>query len=283
VPTRFGPMAFRKAVFDWRRVYVMGVVNATPDSFSDGGAYRHPEVAVVFAHGLVGAGADIIDVGGESTRPAAEPVSAAEEIERVVPIILALAARLATPISIDTTKAEVAEAAVAAGAEIINDISGGRFDPDILSVAERSGAAYVCGHVRGSSIQEVHAAEADPPGFDDVLNELSDRLAALPAALRHRTIIDPCLGFGKPTEQSLELTRRAGELSAALYCPVLLGPSRKRFLGELTGKPVRERDDATVGAALAAAAAGTNIVRVHDVARLRPALTVFEAAWGAVA
>lgn len=280
---RFGSLAFRETVFDWRRVYVMGVVNTTPDSFSDGGTYRDPEVAVAFAQSLINAGADIIDVGGESTRPAAAHISAAEEIERVVPVICALASRLSTPISIDTTKAEVAEAAVAAGAEIVNDISGGVFDPDIISVADESGAAYVCGHVRGVSIEEVHASEEDPPAFDDVLNELSARLVKLPASLRHRTIIDPCLGFGKRTEQNLELTRRAGELAAGLYCPVMLGPSRKRFLGEITGQSVSERDDATVGAALAGAAAGANIVRVHNVARLKPALTVFEAAWGAVA
>jgi len=260
-------------------VYIAGVVNVTPDSFSDGGRALEPEVAVAYAQALVDAGADILDIGGESTRPGAVKVSADEEIARVVPVICALAARLDTPISIDTTKAAVAEAALAAGAELVNDISGGAFDPDIIEVAANGGAAFVCGHVRGASLPDAHAAEQAPPSYDEVVEALGARIAALPTALRHRTVVDPGLGFGKQTAQNLELTRRAGELAAALCCPVMIGPSRKRFLGELTGKPVGDRDDATIGAALAAAASGANIVRVHNVARVKPALAVFEAAW----
>ncbi|RMH40512.1 MAG: dihydropteroate synthase [Deltaproteobacteria bacterium] len=253
----------------------MGVVNATPDSFSDGGLFAEPELAVARAEALVAHGADIVDVGGESTRPGAAPVPADDEIARVVPVICALAARLPTPISIDTTKAAVAEAAIAAGAEIVNDISGGAFDPDLPAVAADAGAAYVCGHVRGTTLAEAHAAEAAPPDFDDVVAELRARIDGLPPGLRGRTIADPCLGFGKGTRQNVELVRRAGELADAVGAPVLVGPSRKRFLGDLTGQPVAERDDATVGAALAAVAAGAHIVRVHDVARLRPALVAF--------
>jgi dihydropteroate synthase len=278
VAIRTGSLVFREAVFDFQRVYVVGVVNATPDSFSDGGAHAVPEVAVAYAESLVAAGADVVDVGGESTRPrGARRVDANEEIARVVPIIVALAARLPTPISIDTTKAAVAEAALAAGAEIVNDISGGRFDPDIAGVAAAAGAAYVCGHVRGDTIDAVHAAEASPASFEDVCRELAERIEALPASLRGRIIADPCLGFGKQTAQNLELTRRAGELGERLGCPVMIGPSRKRYLGELTGKDVGDRDDATIGAALAAAASGARFVRVHNVAKVVPALTVFEA------
>ena len=274
-------MSFRDSTFDWSRAYVAGVVNVTPDSFSDGGQLLEPEIAVAYAEALVLHGADLIDVGGESTRPGAESVSAAVEIERVVPVIVALAARLPIPISIDTTKAEVAEAALAAGAELVNDISGGLFDPDIARVTAEAGAAYVCGHVRGHDLAEIHAAEEDPPGYDAVVRELGERLEALPPPLRGRTIVDPCLGFGKRTPQNLELCRRAGELAAALGCPVMIGPSRKRFLGELTGKPAGERDGATVGAALGAVAAGAHILRVHDVGRLVPALRVYEAIAGA--
>jgi dihydropteroate synthase len=157
----------------------------------------------------------------------------------------------------------------------VNDVSGGRFDPDILDVTARAGAAYVCGHARGRPIAELHAAEDDPPGFDDVMLELAERLAALPLELRARTIVDPGLGFGKKTAQNLELLGRAGELGAGLARPVMVGPSRKRFLGELTGRPVNDRDDATVGACLAAVQAGADLLRVHDVKRVRDALVVY--------
>jgi dihydropteroate synthase len=280
VRARFAPFTFRNGVFDWQRTYVAGVVNVTPDSFSDGGRWLEPELAVGLAARLIEQGADLIDVGGESTRPGADSVTAEEEMDRVLPVIVALAARVAVPIAVDTTKARVAEAAIAAGAEVVNDVSGGRFDPEIVQVTDQGGAWYICGHVRGDSLAEVHHASAEVPSFADVLNELSDRLAALPASLRSRTIVDPGLGFGKDTAANLELIRRAGELAAGLYCPVMLGPSRKRFLGELTGAAVHDRDDATVGAALAGAAAGADLLRVHNVARLKPALTVFEAARG---
>lgn len=274
---RFSPLVFRSARLDFSRAYLAGVLNVTPDSFSDGGVLAGVEEAVAAGERLVADGADLVDVGGESTRPqGARPVGASEEIDRVVPVIERLAARVAAPISVDTTKAEVARAALAAGAEVVNDISGGLFDPAIVGVTADAGAVYVCGHVRGRTLAEVHAAQ--PPTFDELVTELSERLAALPLGLRHRTVIDPGLGFGKGTALNLEITKRAGELAAGLYCPVMVGPSRKRFLGELTGRPVGERDDATVGAALAAVAAGAQLVRVHDVRRARDALTVFEAA-----
>jgi dihydropteroate synthase len=278
---RFAPFQFRHVSLDWSRPYLVGIVNVTPDSFSDGGAWSTPAAAVAHGELLAEAGADVLDIGGESTRPGAARVSESEELDRVLPVIEGLAGRVPLPLSVDTTRAAVARAALAAGAEVVNDISGGLFDPAIAEVAAGAGAAYVCGHVRGASVAAVHAAEASPPSYEEVAFELGARVMALPAALRHRTIVDPCLGFGKGTAQNLELTRQAGALGAALGCPVMIGPSRKRFLGELCGgAAVGERDPATVGAALAAVAAGAQLVRVHDVKLLRPALIVYDAVMG---
>jgi dihydropteroate synthase len=270
----------RRARLDWSRAYVMGVLNVTPDSFSDGGRYTDVDSAVAHALEMDAAGADLIDVGGESTRPGARPVPAAAERARVIPVLEALAGRTRAALSVDTTRAEVAAAALAAGAEVVNDVSGGLFDPGLVGVAAAAGAVLVCGHVRGTSVAEVHAGEAVPPGFDEVAAELGARLATLPPALRARTIADPGLGFGKRAAGNLELTRRAGALSAALSCAVMLGASRKRFLGELTGLPVDSRDAASIGAALAGVASGAHVVRVHDVAGTVAALRVFEAVRG---
>jgi dihydropteroate synthase len=270
----------RNARLDWSRVYIAGVLNVTPDSFSDGGLFLDPVTAVDRARALVDAGADLIDVGGESTRPGAEAVDEQTEQARVLPVVRALVEELDVPISVDTTKASVARAALAAGAEIINDISGGSFDPAILDVAAGAGAVYVCGHVRGSDLAAVHAAESAPPSFEEVAAHLAERVRALPAALQGRTIVDPGLGFGKRTPGNLELLRRGGELGARLGCPVMMGPSRKRFVAELVGERERDmalRDRGTVGAALAAVACGAQLVRVHEVALLAPALRVFEA------
>jgi dihydropteroate synthase len=269
------PIEFRRVRLDWERPYVMGVLNATPDSFSDGGRFHSVEQAVSHGLALDADGADLIDIGGESTRPGAAPVTAGEEIGRVLPIIERLAGRTRAVLSVDTSKAAVASAAVAAGAELVNDISGGRFDPCLIAAAADAGAAFVCGHLRGTAIAEVHARDEAPPTFDEVVEELGARLAVLPPELRRRTVCDPGLGFGKRAPQNLELSRRAGELAARLSCPVMVGPSRKRFLGELTGRPVGDRDAATIGAALAAVASGAHVIRVHDVAGVTAALRVF--------
>lgn len=274
------PISFRRRVFDWTRPYVAGVLNVTPDSFSDGGRFLDVSAAVERGRELARAGADLIDIGGESTRPGATAVSAAEEIDRVIPVIAALARELDVPISVDTTKAAVARAALEAGAEVVNDVTGGAFDPELPEVAAARGAAFVCGHVRGRTLVEVHAAEDDPPGFAEVTRELEERLASLPAALVARTIVDPGLGFGKGTAQNLELLRRAGELASALSRPVMVGPSRKRFLGELTGRDVGDRDAATAGAALGAVACGAHVVRVHAVELVAAALAAFAATVG---
>ena len=278
---QLAPISFARLTLDWGRAYVMGVLNVTPDSFSDGGLFASVDAAIAHGRRLAADGADIIDVGGESTRPSgARRVSAAEECERVVPVIRALASLPGTVVSIDTTKADVARAALDAGAEIVNDISGGAFEPSILGVSADAGAAYVCSHARGTDLAQVHRGEVAPPDFDAVSRELVATIAALPTALRGRVIADPGIGFGKGTPQNVTLLRRSGELARTTGCAVLVGPSRKRFLGELTGCPVEQRDAATVGACLAAVAGGSHILRVHDVKLLRTALSVYEAVMG---
>jgi len=257
----------------------MGVVNVTPDSFSDGGRYLDPAAAVAHGLALVRDGADLVDVGGEATSPRAGPTPAAEELRRVLPVVAGLAAA-GVRVSIDTTKAEVARAAVAAGARIVNDISGGLFDPAMAAAIGELDVTYIAGHVRGHTIAEVFAREAQPGiGWQEVARELGDRLAALPAPARERTWVDPGLGFGKGADPdtNLGLLRHAGDLGRALGRPVVVGPSRKRFLRRLLGgEPGEEAVDvASVAACLGAARAGAHVVRIHNVALLRTALTVY--------
>jgi len=276
------PLNFRRGVWDWSRPYIMGVVNVTPDSFSDGGRFHDPTAAIEHGVALAAAGADCLDVGGEATNPRAQPIDAAEELRRVLPVLEGLAARVAVPLSIDTTKAAVARAALGAGAEIVNDVSGGLFDPDLPAVAADAGAAYVCGHLRGRSLPEVFAAEV-APAWTEVADELQARLDALPAGLRARTLVDPGLGFGKGAsgEGNAALLRHAGDLARRLGRPVLVGPSRKRFLAELVGsRETAALDAGTVGACLAAAASGAHVLRVHDAGLLRAALIVYFAIRG---
>jgi dihydropteroate synthase len=276
------PLTFRHTTLDWTRPYVMGVVNVTPDSFSDGGRFHAVDAAVAHAEALVAAGADLLDVGGEATNPKARPVDAAEELGRVLPVLEALAARVRVPLSIDTTKAAVARAAVAAGAEIVNDVSGGLFDPDMPAALAATGAAYVCSHLRGASLPEVFASETGV-GPDQVIAELRDRLAALTPAVRARTLVDPGLGFGKGGDPAtnLRLLAASGRLAAATGCPVLVGPSRKRFLRRLVGRDEEAAlDAATVGACLAAVRAGAHVLRVHNVSLLHPALIAYSSIAG---
>lgn len=251
----------------------MGVVNVTPDSFSDGGRYTGVDAAVAHAEALVADGADLLDIGGEATNPRATPVDAAEERRRVVPVIEALG-RLGVPLSIDTTKAEVARAAVEAGAEVVNDVSGGRFDPAMPGALD---VVYVCGHLRGATLAEVFAAEA-PVTPGDVERELAERLSRLDAATRARAWIDPGIGLGKGADPAgnLALGRDAGRLGRGLGCPVVVGPSRKRYLARLIGS-TREADldAATVGACLAAVVGGANVLRVHNVRLLVAALIAY--------
>lgn len=253
----------------------MGVVNATPDSFSDGGRYVEADAAIAQGRRLSAEGADVIDVGGESTRPGARAVPAAEEAARVVPVVEALAREVT--VSVDTYKAEVADRALAAGAEIVNDVSGGALDSDLLSVVARRGAVVILGHLRGSPADM--QAEA---AYDDVVAEVQAELRARIARAeeagvpRGRILVDPGLGFAKTGAHNVTLIARLRELGA-LGCGIVIGASRKSFLGQLTGRGVEAREYATAAAHTAAILNGAGVVRVHDVAAQRDAVRVADA------
>ncbi|MDQ0372221.1 dihydropteroate synthase [Cellulomonas humilata] len=266
-----------------RRTLVMGVVNVTPDSFSDGGRWFTPGAAVAHGLELVEQGADLLDVGGESTRPGARRVAVDDELARVLPVIEQLVAHGAT-VSIDTTRAVVAQAAVERGASIINDVSGGLADDDMYGVVARTGAVYVAMHWRG------HADVMDDlDDYDDVVTDVRRELAARVAALRaagvrdEQVVLDPGLGFAKAGSSNWPLLARLPELVADGF-PVLVGASRKRFLGHLLAGPEGEpapplaRDRATAAVSALAAAAGAWCVRVHEVAGSADAVRV-AAAW----
>ncbi len=261
-------------LFEGPGPFLMGVVNATPDSFSDGGRFLDPEAAVAQAERLAGEGADLIDLGGESTRPGSAPVDAAEEGRRVVPVIARLRARgFRLPISIDTCKAAVARAALEAGADLVNDVTG-LADPALARVVAEAGVPVVLMHLRGTP-----ATMAGLATYRDLLGEVADELrqalarAAAAGIPAERTILDPGIGFAKTTPQNVELLARVGELKA-LGRPLLVGPSRKRFVGELTGAPVDERLPGTLAAVTACVLAGVEWLRVHDVAAVRQAAQV---------
>jgi dihydropteroate synthase len=259
------------------RTLVMGVLNVTPDSFSDGGRYLDPDAAVAHGLALVADGADIVDVGGESTRPGADPVPAEEEVRRVVPVIERLVAahpRLA--VSIDTRKPEVAASALDAGACIVNDISAGR-TPEMFDVAREAGAGLVLMHMLGDpkTMQEA-------PHYEDVVAEVKEYLrerieAAEFAGLDPRALcVDPGIGFGKNLEHNLALLQHLEEL-ADLGRPLLVGPSRKRFIGAILDLPEGERVEGTAGAVAWAVAHGAHVVRVHDVKQIVRVVRVVDA------
>ncbi|MDI7267249.1 MAG: dihydropteroate synthase [Myxococcota bacterium] len=259
---------------DLSRPLVMGILNVTPDSFSDGGRFVDPGGAAAHAMRMVEEGADIIDVGGESTRPGSEPVTADEEMRRVLPVIESLAGRVGAPISIDTTKAAVAERAVRAGASMVNDVSGLRFDPEIADVVRERGAGLVLMHSRGRPKDM-----QDAPRYGDVVAEVVGELAeAMDRAVRRGVpsaaiVLDPGIGFAKRPEHSLRLLASIPAL-AALGRPVLVGPSRKAFIGAVTGDPADRRLEGTLAAVAVAVFGGAHIVRVHDVAQARRAVQV---------
>jgi dihydropteroate synthase len=264
------------------RTLVLGILNVTPDSFFDGGRYVARDAALARAAALVADGADVIDVGGESTRPGARAVSAAEERARIVPIIAELVRRWPdVPISVDTVKSEVAEAALDAGAAVVNDVSGLRIDARLGRVAARFGAGVIVMHSRGDVETMAGYALADY-GTDAVgvvareLDEAAGR--ALAAGVAHEAIVvDPGLGFAKRAELSVALLARL-ERIAQLGYPVMVGPSRKRFVGELAGGlPPGERLEGTLAACVAAVLHGARLLRVHDVAAVRRAVAVAEA------
>ena len=252
----------------------MGIVNVTPDSFSDGGRFRDVGPALARARELAAAGADLLDVGGESTRPGAAEVTADEELARVLPVIRAIRAELELPVSVDTRKAEVADAALRAGAEVVNDVSA-LGDPRMAAVVAGAGAGVILMHMRGTPATMQSLAR-----YDDVAAEVAAELAAPLARARAagieegRIVLDPGIGFAKTAEQNVELIARL-EVVGRLGFPLLLGASRKAFIGRLLGGlPAEERDAGTAGACVAGLARGARIFRVHDARTARHALDV---------
>ena len=253
------------------RPVVVGVLNVTPDSFSDGGRYLDPAAAVDRAWRLAEEGADLVDVGGESTRPGADPVPATEEWRRLEPV-LSRAADLPVPLSVDTTKREVAERALEAGAAVLNDVSGLRFEPGLADLAARTGAGLVLAHMRG----DPRTMQEDVT-YDDLVREVREALerskgiALAAGCASDALVVDPGIGFGKSARGSLELLARLPEL-ASVGLPVLVGPSRKSFIGEVLDQPVEERGEGTLAACVMALERGARLFRVHDVRAARRAL-----------
>ena len=268
-----------RAILDDPRPRVMGILNVTPDSFSDGGRSATLDAALRRAEQMIAEGADLIDVGGESSRPGADVVPESEEIARVAPVVEAIATRFGVTISVDTTKLEVARLALEAGAHVINDIRG-LDDPALAALVAEAGAGVVLMHMQGTP-----RTMQDDPRYDDVVREVRDDLARRVARAegagipRARIAIDPGIGFGKRTAHNLELLRGLDQL-APIGCPILIGTSRKGFLGKLIGRPLDDRMVASVASALAAAAGGARILRVHDVGPTVDALKVWEAQRG---
>ena len=267
---------------DWclnpkRETLVMGIVNVTPDSFSDGGKFFSPEVAISHASNLIGQGADIIDIGGESTRPGAEQVSESEELKRVIPVIEKI--RTDNPtilISIDTTKASVAKHAVEAGADIINDVSGLSFDNNMTGIVESFDVPVVIMHMKGNP-QNMQLN----PKYKDIVNEILDffkmkiKIAIQSGINRSMIILDPGIGFGKTVEHNFELLSRLNEFNV-LELPIMIGPSRKSFIGITLDLPPEDRLEGTAAAVSAGVMNGASIVRVHDVKSMKRVVRIIE-------
>jgi dihydropteroate synthase len=265
------------------RTLVMGVLNVTPDSFSDGGRLPTTEAAIAQGVSLFEAGADWVDVGGESTRPGAARVESGEEIRRVAPVIDGLRRRGAGPVSVDTTKAAVARAALDAGADLVNDVSALRFDPELGPLVAARGVPVVLMHLRGD-FGSMHQAPRYRDVMGEVVTELREALSRAEAARvpRERTILDPGIGFAKDAGHSLTALRRLGELEA-LDRPVLVGPSRKSFIGKVLDLPVERRLMGTAAAVAACVLLGAHVVRVHDVREMVEVVRVADAIRSGVA
>lgn len=276
------PWTLKGHSFNWgQRTYLMGVLNVTPDSFSDGGEFNTPAVALVQAQRLIEAGADIIDIGGQSTRPGAGEISIEEELNRVLPVVQALRQLPSlVPISVDTTRAAVARAAVEAGADMVNDISGGTFDPDMLPVVAQLDVPIVLMHIRGTPQTMQKLTE-----YQDLIGEIYEFLngqieAASAAGIdRAKIIIDPGIGFAKTYEQNLEILRQLSSFRS-LGVPILVGASRKSFIGRILNQPdPKQRVWGTGAACCAAIANSADILRVHDVLEMRDVCRVADAIW----
>ncbi len=272
-------LKIRDRIFDWgKRTYIMGILNVTPDSFSDGGEFNSVEKALSQARDMLNNGVDIIDIGGESTRPHAAAVSVEEELERVIPVITKLRQESSIPISIDTTKAIVAQKAIAAGANIVNDISGATFDEEMLNTVEQLDIPLILMHIRGNP--KTMQSMTD---YDDVVTEVIEFLEAqVNKAIacgisKSRIIVDPGIGFAKTANQSLELLQRLDELKV-LNLPMLVGVSRKSFMRPILNKDkAKDRVWGTAAACYGVIARGADILRVHDVAQIYDVCRVADA------
>ncbi|HAA33441.1 MAG TPA: dihydropteroate synthase [Cyanobacteria bacterium UBA8553] len=274
-------MQLRERSFNWgERTYLMGILNVTPDSFSDGGEFYAAATALAQAQRMVEAGADIIDIGGQSTRPGAQEVSLEEELNRVLSVVKAVRSRLSVPISVDTTRAAVAQKAVEAGADMVNDISGGTFDLDMLSVVAQLNVPIALMHIRGTpqTMQQL-------TDYQDLVGEIYEFLerqiaAAIAAGIkRSHLIIDPGIGFAKTSEQNLEILRQL-PIFRSLGVPILVGVSRKSFIGRLLNQPdPKGRVWGTAAACCSAIAGSADILRVHDVLEMCDVCRVADAIW----
>ncbi|MEH1847592.1 MAG: dihydropteroate synthase [Nostoc sp.] len=272
-------LIIRGRCFEWgQRTYLMGILNVTPDSFSDGGEFNTTSAALVQAQALVAAGADMIDVGGQSTRPGAKQITLKEELDRVLSVLQVLRPEISVPISVDTTRAAVARASIKAGADIINDISGGTFDSEMLPTVAELDVPIILMHIRGTP--QTMQQQTD---YQDLLGEIYSFLArqiGVATAVGidlDKIIIDPGIGFAKNYEQNLEIFRRLRSL-ASLNCPILVGASRKSFIGRILNQPdPKARVWGTAAACCAAIFNGADILRVHDVQEMRDVSLVADA------
>lgn len=276
-----GSWKIRDRTFSWgERTYIMAILNVTPDSFSDGGQFDTRDTAIAQAHHLIQGGADILDIGGQSTRPKADEVPLQAELDRVIPVIQAIRQSSDIPISVDTTRATVARAAIAAGADIINDISGATYDHEMLPTVAALQVPIILMHIRGTPLTMQQLTQ-----YEDLIGELLEFLqqrvdAAVAAGIqRDKIAIDPGIGFAKTYDQNLEILRQLREF-ASLHCPILVGPSRKSFIGHILDRPdPKERVWGTAAACCAAIAAHSDILRVHDVHEMVDVCRVADAIW----
>jgi dihydropteroate synthase len=260
-----------------QRTLIVGVLNVTPDSFSDGGLHLDPLKAIDRALQMESEGADIVEVGGESTRPGARRLDQSEELDRVMPVLKAIVSRLNVPVSIDTYKSGVAEVAVDAGVSIVNDVSALRFDPAVADVTARTGAALVLMHMRGTP-ETMQKLEPSPDILPEIERELSRSIvvAEKRGVKREQIILDPGIGFGKTLEQNLEILNRLEEFDR-LGLPIMIGTSRKSFIGRLTGNPEDQRLFGTAASITAAILRGAHFIRVHDVKEMAEVARVSDA------
>ncbi len=274
-------LTIRNTIFDWeKRTYLMGILNVTPDSFSDGGQYNSIETALEQAKKMMDNGADIIDIGGQSTRPGAEEITLEEELNRVIPIIQKLRKNSLIPISIDTTRSQVAQVAIEAGADIVNDISGGTFDEKMFSTVASLDVPMIIMHIRGTP--KTMQQNTD---YQDLVNEVIEWLncqvnQAIKAGIdQHKIIIDPGIGFAKTYQQNIELLQNLAQFHR-LNCPILVGVSRKSFIGHiLKQKDPKKRVWGTAAACCSAIASKSHILRVHDVAEIKDVAQVADQIW----